>query len=134
GALLASLAGDVFLMLPGLFLPGLVAFLLAHVCYLLLFRQDAPWFAARRALGAVLAIGVGMYAFLVWGGLPRALYLPVAAYVVVIALMTAQAFARRATLGAAVPGTAAVAVGAALFMLSDTLLAINRFVQPLPWS
>ncbi len=36
--LLLSLTGDVFLMLPGdFFVPGLVAFLLAHVCYIAAF-------------------------------------------------------------------------------------------------
>ncbi|WP_313069604.1 lysoplasmalogenase family protein [Melaminivora sp.] len=131
-ALLASLAGDVALMLPGLFLPGLGAFLLAHLAYLRLFRQGVPWFAARRALVAVLAVGAAVYALLVLGGLPAALRLPVAAYVLVIALMAAQAFARHAQLAGEVPGTRAVAWGAALFLLSDALLAIDRFVQPLP--
>gem|GEM_PF-376792 len=135
-ALAGSLAGDVLLMLPGLFLPGLVAFLLAHLAYLTLFRQGVPWpwQGARGALLAVLAFGAGMYAFLVQGGLPAGLRLPVAAYVLAIALMAAQALARHARLRGQVPGTLAVAVGAVLFMLSDTLLAINRFVQPLPWS
>jgi len=133
-ALAGSLVGDVLLMLPGLFLPGLVAFLLAHLCYVALFRQGVPWFADRTALAAVLAVGLGMYAFLVYGGLPAALRIPVAAYVLVIALMAAQALARRATLGARVPGVDAVALGAVLFMLSDALLALNRFVQPLPWA
>lgn len=132
GALLASLTGDVLLMLPGLFLPGLVAFLLAHVCYLLLFAQGLPWLADRRALWAMLAIGLGMYAFLWQGGLPAALRLPVAAYVLVIALMAAQALARHRQLRQ--PGTLAVALGAGCFMLSDALLATNLFVQPLPWA
>jgi len=54
----------------------------------------------------------------------------VAAYVVVIALMAAQALGRAVVL----PSRSAtlVAVGACFFMLSDTLLALNRFVQPLP--
>ena len=46
-ALLGSLAGDVFLMLPGLFIPGLVAFLLAHIAYIVRLRQEAPWFASN---------------------------------------------------------------------------------------
>ena len=67
-----------------------------------------------------------------WGGLPAALRGPVAAYVLVIALMAAQAWARHAVQ----PGRAAwmVALGACFFMLSDSLLAINRFVTPLPWA
>ncbi|MDR0227007.1 MAG: lysoplasmalogenase family protein [Burkholderiaceae bacterium] len=127
-ALAGSLAGDVFLMLEGLFIPGLASFLLAHLAYIVLLRRDAPWFAHRASLLATLALGAGMYAFLWQGGLPAALRLPVAAYVLVIALMAAQALGRAHHLG----GGAAwcVGAGACFFMASDSLLAINRFVQP----
>lgn len=131
-ALLASLAGDVFLMLRGLFLPGLVSFLLAHLFYIALFRRGVPWFGHRDALLATLIAGAAMYAVLWTGGLPEALRLPVAAYVLVIALMTAQAWARYHVLG---DGAALlVALGACSFMASDALLALNRFVTPLPWA
>ncbi len=134
-ALAASLAGDVFLMLPGLFIPGLAAFLLAHVCYIALFKQGSRWFALRSALAFALLLGVAMYAFLWQGGLPAALRLPVAAYVLVIALMAAQAWGRwHETPRADRPAALLVALGSCSFMLSDSLLAINRFVQPLPWS
>jgi alkylglycerol monooxygenase len=129
-ALLGSLAGDVFLMLPNLFIPGLVAFLLAHIAYIVRLRQDAPWFASRMALLATLGVGAVMYAGLWWGGLPVGLRAPVAAYVVVIALMAAQAMGRASVLRDR--SSLLVAVGAASFMLSDSLLAINRFVSPLP--
>ena len=69
-ALVLSLAGDVFLMLHGLFIPGLVSFLGAHLAYIALFRQGVPWFARRGALVATLAVGTAMYAFLWAGGLP----------------------------------------------------------------
>jgi uncharacterized membrane protein YhhN len=130
GALALSLAGDAFLMFPGYFVPGLVAFLLAHLAYIALFRQDAAWFPSRRALAATLGIGAAMYAFLWQGGLPAALRAPVAAYVLVIALMAAQAIGR-ATVQRS-PAAIGVAVGAAFFMLSDSLLAVNKFVTPLP--
>jgi uncharacterized membrane protein YhhN len=129
-ALAGSLAGDVALMFEGFFIPGLVAFLLAHLAYIRLFGRGVPWFADRRALAATLGVGGAMYAFLWTGGLPAALRLPVAAYVVVIALMAAQAIGRARTLGGSPAWT--VAAGAALFMVSDSLLAINRFVSPLP--
>ena len=133
GALLGSLAGDVFLMLSEhLFIPGLVSFLLAHLCYIALFKQGAGWFGHRGALGGTLALGIGMYAFLWQGGLPAALRVPVAVYVVVIALMAAQAWGRHAALRER--SSLAVALGACCFMLSDSLLATNRFVQPLPLS
>ncbi|MHA7600919.1 lysoplasmalogenase family protein [Alicycliphilus sp. T452] len=130
GALLGSLAGDVCLMLPGLFIPGLASFLLAHLCYIALLRQGVPWLGQRAALAATLALGAGMYAFLWLGGLPAALRPPVAAYVLVIALMAAQAWGRWAALrdGPALR----VALGACCFMLSDALLATSRFVHPLP--
>ncbi|ART50734.1 hypothetical protein CBP34_02335 [Acidovorax carolinensis] len=129
-ALVLSLAGDVFLMLNGLFIPGLVSFLGAHLAYIAAFRRGMPWFAHRGALLATLAVGAAMYAFLWAGGLPAALRGPVAAYVLVIALMVAQALGR-----ARVQGNSAarmVAAGACFFMLSDSLLATNRFVQALP--
>ena len=134
-ALAASLAGDVFLMQGGRFIPGLVAFLLAHLFYIALFKQGQRWFAQRSALALVLLIGVAVYAFLWQGGLPAALRLPVAAYVLVIALMAAQAWGRwHETPQADRPAALLVALGSCSFMLSDSLLATNRFVQPLPWA
>ena len=56
--------------------------------------------------------------------------LAVGAYVIVIALMAAQAIGRAAVLR---DRTAmCVAIGAAFFMLSDSLLATNKFAMPLP--
>ncbi|WP_332741972.1 lysoplasmalogenase family protein [Hydrogenophaga sp.] len=132
GALALSLAGDAFLMFPGYFIPGLVSFLLAHLAYIALFRRQVPWFPSQRALLTTLGIGLAVYAFLWQGGLPAALRAPVAAYVLVIALMAAQAIGRATVQRSAT--AIGVAVGAAFFMLSDTLLAINRFVSPLPMS
>ena len=127
-----SLLGDVLLMLsPSLFVGGLAAFLLAHLCFLVLFSRDAPWFASRVAVGSTAVVGVGMYAVLLTG-LPTPLQVPVAAYVVAIAAMAAQALGRAATLGT--PSARRVALGAVAFMCSDALLGINRFVQPLPLS
>ena len=130
-ALAFSLVGDVFLMLPGdYFIPGLAAFLVAHVFYIALFRQDSPWFANRRALRLVLALGVAVYALL-WSHLPDAgLQVAVAAYIVVICLMVAQAVGRAQAL--AQTGGRWVAVGACIFMASDTLIAVNQFLTPLP--
>jgi uncharacterized membrane protein YhhN len=124
-----SLAGDCFLMFPGFFIPGLVSFLIAHLFYIALFKQGMGWFPSRRALVVTLGFGVAMYAFL-FNGLNPVLKIAVAAYVVVIALMAAQAIGRatvlrdRASIG--------VAVGACFFMLSDSLLATNKFAVQFP--
>jgi len=128
--LVASLAGDVLLMWPQFFVPGLICFLLAHLAYIALFAVGVGTFPRRGALGATLSIGVLMYAFLWWGGLPAGLRVPVGIYVIVIACMAAQALGRAAVLVDA--PARHVALGACLFMLSDALLATNRFVQPLP--
>jgi uncharacterized membrane protein YhhN len=131
-ALLASLAGDVALMLEGLFIPGLVAFLLAHIAYTQRFRQDTPWLPRRRVWAGVSAIGALAYAVLWFGGLPPGLRVPVAVYVLAITLMASQALGR-AIVWRDGPSRM-VAAGAVCFMVSDTLLAVNRFVTPLPAS
>jgi alkylglycerol monooxygenase len=140
GALLFSLGGDVFLMLPGNvpvwglppFILGLASFLVAHIFYIALFRQGHAWFPSRRALAGVLSVGALMYA-IVWPGLADPiLKSAVAAYVLVISLMAAQAIGRATVQG----DTAArwVAVGACVFMVSDSLIAINKFVTPVALS
>jgi uncharacterized membrane protein YhhN len=65
-------------------------------------------------------------------GLPSELRVPVAAYVLVIATMAAQAWGRAKQLGSA--ASLWVALGCSVFMLSDTLLALDKFVSPLPYA
>ena len=130
GALGGSLAGDVCLMLPDLFIAGLASFLLAHLAYIAVLRQGVLWLAHRGALLASQALGAGMYAYLWQGGLPAQLRAPVAGYVLVITLMAAQAWGRWSVLR---NGPArCVAAGATFFIVSDSLLAVSRFVQPIP--
>jgi uncharacterized membrane protein YhhN len=128
-ALGLSLAGDCFLMVPGYFVAGLASFLLAHVCYITLFKQGQRWFPSGRALAATLAVGAAMYAFL-FPHLDAVLKVAVAAYVVVIACMAAQAIGRASVLRDR--DSIAVAIGACVFMVSDSLLATNRFAIPIP--
>ncbi len=131
GSLLFSLGGDVFLMLPGnYFLPGLASFLVAHLFYIALFRQGQAWFPHRAALAYALGFGASMYALL-WGSLgDPVLQVAVAAYVTVISLMAAQAMGRARALGDA--SSRWVAVGACVFMASDALIAIDKFLRPIP--
>jgi alkylglycerol monooxygenase len=133
-ALLASLIGDVLLMLPGnYFIAGLASFLVAHVYYLLLLqRRSSPptWFPNRWALAGTLLAGVAMYVYL-WPGLQGWLLASaVAVYVALISLMAGQAIGRAIRLrnSAAIM----VALGAISFMISDSLLAVNRFIEPIP--
>ena len=128
--LIASLAGDVLLISPRFFVPGLACFLIAHLAYIALFCMGVGLFPRRSALILTLAAGAAMYAALCFGGLPAALRMPVGLYVIVIACMAAQGLGRAAVMGDV--ASRRVAWGACCFMLSDTLLATHRFVVPLP--
>ena len=128
-ALVFSLAGDWFLLQAGGFIPGLVCFLVAHLCYIALFRGGVRWFPSRKALAATLAIAALMYATL-FPNLGPVLKVAVAAYAVVIALMAGQAIGRATVVRD--KDAVGVAAGACFFMLSDSLLAINKFAMPIP--
>ena len=131
-ALALSWVGDVLLLYPGLFVPGLVAFLAAHVSYLRVMLRERPrWPDSRAWVGCGLAGGL-MFAFLWSHGLPEDMRAPVAAYVTVLVAMASVAWSlalRQVTQGAGL-----LALGASLFMLSDSLLAMDRFVSPLPYA
>lgn len=123
--LLFSTAGDVFLMLPrDRFVAGLASFLVAHLCYVWAFSIGVPFGSALLFWLPYFAAG-GAVAALIWPGLKPALRVPVTLYVVVIAVMAGQAAERWHALGSAV--ALAAAIGAGLFVVSDAVLAIDRF-------
>ena len=129
-ALGLSWLGDVLLLYPSMFLAGLVAFLAAHVCYIVMLSKDAPWLHSRRALALSISAAAVVFVILDQHGLPADLRVPVAAYVLVIATMAAQAWGRAKHLGSA--ASRWVGWGSVFFMLSDSLLALDKFVSPLP--
>ena len=127
--LTCSLVGDGFLMVTGFFVPGLVSFLVAHLFYIAMFKQGVPWLPSWRALLATLGTGSAIYGLL-FPSLNATLRIAVAAYVAVIALMAAQAIGRAAWLRD--KAAVAAAIGACFFMLSDSLLAMNKFAVQFP--
>lgn len=127
--LLAGAVGDVCLALPNAFLPGMIAFAIGHGLYVAAFVQ---W---SRAPGLALLAPVTIFAGTgLWLMLPGAgaLTLPLAVYVVVIGAMIWRA----AACALEAQGNALVRwgplAGALLFGLSDFLIGIHRFHQPLP--
>lgn len=123
-ALAFSLLGDVYLMLPvDLFAAGLGAFLLAHVAYIIDF--DVP--LASRLIWLIVALAISVpFALRIYRSVPLgSLRTAVAAYMFVLALMVGSALAT---------GGSTAVVGALLFLISDTVLGWNRFVQPFPWA
>lgn len=135
---LLSLAGDVLLMisLDRLFLAGLVAFLLAHVTYIVGFNLPLP---ALTAWGVILAVLIG------WGGArvirrilsegmkkgQSRMRIPIIIYSTVISLMLLSAMMKLADLSWDAGASLLVSLGAFLFYLSDVILAWIKFVNPI---
>ncbi|MDU8886508.1 lysoplasmalogenase [Yeosuana sp. MJ-SS3] len=127
-ALSFSLIGDILLMFvnksPNFFMSGLVAFLIAHIMYLMLFLKMRNKEKNPLLFSAILVIyALGIFYFLS-DGLGN-MSLPVIVYMSVILFMATTAFLRKGS----VPHLSynLVLFGAILFMISDSLLAINKF-------
>jgi uncharacterized membrane protein YhhN len=131
GGLAVATVGDVLLMLPREpFVAGLATFLVAHLCYIVAFTRDVPFAVRRLPFAIYAAVGLALGALL-WPAAPPALRGPVGAYIVVIAVMAAQARARADTLQRR--DAHAASLGAALFVVSDALIAVDRFLTDLPF-
>lgn len=127
--LFASLVGD--LVIDSVFVAGLGAFLVAHLCYL--GAMGAPARASDAGLPALPALVMGgfMWGILVGTGrAPEALSIPITAYAVVISLMLGRAIGR-ATIEPKDQQSRVFCVGAFLFVVSDSLIGIHHWVFPL---
>jgi uncharacterized membrane protein YhhN len=111
-------AGDFFLSLRGekAFLAGMAAFAAGHLAYAAAFVAAGGGIPGIAVLVPLLVTGASTEVWLA----PHtgALRWPVRGYVLVILFMTAAAFS---------PPVGAVKVGAALFVLSDFILALDIF-------
>ena len=137
GALVFSWIGDVVLMFqsmnPLFFIGGLIAFLIGHIIYMILFnkekRSDMPQNSSfiRIGLIAIAAYLIVMLTLL----FPHlgSMRLPVAVYALVISAMLATAVLSYS--GWESPANAWIMRGAILFVLSDSILAFNKFYQPI---
>lgn len=129
--LVFSLVGDVLLMWPERhFVAGLAAFLLAHIAYLAAFTRGVKFPADWAVWIVYLAIAAAMY-FVLSARLPAELKLPVALYAFAVATTAAQAMGRYLQLQTGAATLAAV--GGIFFMVSDGLLAIDRFWARIPY-
>ena len=128
--LLCSAAGDAFLAYDGerLFVPGLASFLVTHVLYAIVFvlatkGAAAPMNAGRKAMLAIVPTFAVAYSALLWPNL-GALAIPVMLYIAAIVVMTMLSLRVRAI---------EVPLGAALFMISDSLIALEKFLWQAAW-
>lgn len=117
-ALLLSWVGDVALMISGSlwFVVGLGAFLLAHVAYIVLFLR----YLARKKLPGTALL------YLIWLALLVVFLVPYLGKMLVPALLYAVVITTMAIV--ATRCGPIVTVGALLFLLSDSMLAVNKFV------
>jgi len=130
-ALVLGLVGDVFLLGDSdtRFRLGLDAFLVGHLGYVVCFATlgldpaEWAWVAWVVLLVCLLVTRQVAPATYMRGG--AALAVPVAFYTVVIGAMLILAFDT---------GEPLIAVGATVFAASDSILAVDRFVQPRAWA
>lgn len=122
--LVCSLIGDVFLMLPSdHFVSGLVSFLIAHMFYATAFLVEGNRAVSLWAAVPLVVYGGFMLRYL-WRGLGK-LKVPVIVYMLVLLLMAWIAISR--FLITKQNGSLLAAVGAILFVASDSFLALDKF-------
>lgn len=138
-ALIFSLAGDVFLLLPERhFIFGLLAFLAAQACY---FLGLWPPFPVEVIALMVIGSGVLLIGSLLFNNLRKSITMKQAhhqlipfllVYSIAISLMLFSAILTLAQPQWPKAAASLVAAGGMLFFTSDALLAANRFIHPVP--
>ncbi|GIV33868.1 MAG: hypothetical protein KatS3mg031_1403 [Chitinophagales bacterium] len=133
GAFVFSWVGDVLLMKKDelFLLGGLGAFLITHLLYIGVFTKEVkeagrdmilkrkPWLALP-----FIGLTAGMI-ILIFNHLEASMKLPVVVYALVITVMVIMAIARYGNVD--YRSFQSVLLGAMLFMISDSLIALDRF-------
>jgi uncharacterized membrane protein YhhN len=140
-AFVFSLLGDVFLLFPEkLFLPGLLAFLCAHVLFIIGFNTHLE-IGLIRSWSLIFLLIVAFLGMLVLRYVLRNINakaekrkyrIPVIVYGVIISLMLLSAMLNfiRSDWAGQMPVAIVVLFGASLFYVSDSMLAVRTFVKP----
>lgn len=136
-ALLFSWIGDVILLFADIaeiyFILGLISFLIAHVISCFLFNNQIKIKAKKNSI--IFGIGSFLIAFYLIGMLTVLLptlgnlKIPVTVYASVISIMVLFAF--NGFLVWKSPGNKYIFIGALIFVMSDSILAINKFYAPI---
>jgi uncharacterized membrane protein YhhN len=125
-ALLLSAAGDALLNFGReWFLAGLSAFLASHLVYVFTFvrRWRQPRFGAPAAAVILYSLALGAWLVPATGKLA----VPVCCYIAAITAMVVSAITARFP-------SRWVAIGAVLFLISDSILSIRKFRMPIPYA
>lgn len=131
GALSCSLLGDIALMFTEqhniFFILGLASFLIAHILYAILFFKQRDIGNKKKKpfiLSVVLILYGATLMALLYENLGY-LFFPVAYYVVIISTMVLMAYSRKGNINSLSYNL--VFFGALLFVISDSILALNKF-------
>ena len=132
-----SWLGDLFLLLDSkvtiFFIAGLVSFLITHIFYILYFlsiENSAPSLLKKQPLLIVLILCYGSALVVLLFPYLGDLKIPVIVYATVICSMLLSSL--HIYYKTKKPANLFFFLGAALFVISDSLLAVNKFYQPIP--
>jgi uncharacterized membrane protein YhhN len=139
-ALTFSWIGDVILLFADkgeiYFILGLVAFLVSHVFYIVLFSKQAISKTIKNKISFGAGIGLIVIYFLMMISTlaPKlgSLTVPVVIYAIVISTMLFYAL-KGSFQWNTIPYQS-VLIGAVFFISSDSILAFNKFDQPIPYA
>jgi uncharacterized membrane protein YhhN len=130
-----SWLGDLFLLLDSkgtiFFIAGLVSFLITHIFYILYFlsiENSAPSLLKKQPLLIVLTLCYGSALVVLLFPYLGELKIPVIVYATVICTMLLSSL--HIYYKTEKPTNLFFFLGAALFVISDSLLAVNKFYQP----
>lgn len=129
-ALVFSLIGDIALLFddinPNYFIIGLASFLLAHIMYVFVFLKHRDPKKKPYIFIILMLVYAAILFYVLKDGLGD-LLIPVVVYMIVILSMSTSAYIR---LKESKTGYLFIFIGALLFMLSDSILALNKFYKP----
>ncbi|MEO6720448.1 MAG: lysoplasmalogenase [Ferruginibacter sp.] len=134
--LICAWLGDTFLLFetkdPLFFIAGLASFLLTHVCYIIYFlrlRVSSISMLKKQPIIILLVIAYGAGLFIFLNPYLGDLKIPVLVYAIVICSMLLCAVHIYSRVNE--PSNKLYVAGALFFVVSDSLLAINKFYMPL---
>lgn len=121
--LIFSTVGDVFLIdQKRFFVHGLISFLLGHFCYIV-----ALWTAPNLSVGIFYLLYVAFFLSVLWNNLGK-LKIPVVVYAATLAAMSWLAFSLYLEMNS--DKTLYAFLGSISFLISDSMLAFNKFKKP----
>jgi uncharacterized membrane protein YhhN len=132
--------GDILLMFqndkPHFFIYGLIAFVVCHIFYIRAFTLDhksnpnhkTPYFLWVVGAFAIFCSGLFFYLQPKLGPMQ----FPVLMYAIIVTIMAIMAFNRYGKVN--LFSFKLILYGALFFLLSDSILAVNKFAQPIPQS